>query len=404
MIKKFLVPVLIIVAIGIVGFLGYFFGKKSAEQSIAQKTAEQPADQKTSETAGAPVPSPETPSEKQGKPVKVAKIEQRDIHVSQTFYGTVIPYAEANVQGKYGGKIVFLKGKEGDNVRKGAVVVRFDDSDTQLELQRAVAAKNTALESVNQAQSNLETIQKTAERQQKLFEDGFVPKQTVDDVNNQVRVAQATLNSSREGVKQAEAQINLLENTLSDFVIKAPISGIINEKRYNLNEIYRMGDVIYHLVDVDKIYAEIEVPETYISQIKEKMNIEVFFDSLPDQKFSGIVDLIVPTSKAQSRNFVARAIVKNPERKIKPGMFARAEVSTKNIPGALIVSANALVEESGNFYVFKVVDSKVQKVAIEVTHREDRTVAVSSKELQAGDQIVIDGANQLSPDEQVRIL
>ncbi len=404
MIKKILISVFIIITVGVVGFLGYSLGKRSTEQSIPKKTAEQPVEQNTPETISTPVSSSEATSQQQAKAVKAANVEQRDIRLSHTFYGTVVPYAEANVQGKYGGKIIFLKGKEGDNVQKGEVVVRFDNSDTQLELQRANASKNTTLESVKQAQSNFETAQADATRQEKLFEDGIVPKKAVDDSRNRLQSAQANLNSAREGVKQADAQINLLKNTLSDFVIAAPISGVINEKRYNLNEIYRTGDVIYHLVNINTIYVELEVPETYISQVKEKMNLQVFFDSLPDKKFSGIVDFIMPTSKAQSRNFIAKATVKNPERVIKPGMFARAEMSLKNISGALIVNKNALVEEGGSFYVFKIVDSKVKKVMVEITHRENGSVAVSSKELQAGDQIVIDGVNQLSPDEQVRIL
>jgi multidrug efflux pump subunit AcrA (membrane-fusion protein) len=85
-------------------------------------------------------------------------------------------------------------------------------------------------------------------------------------------------------------------------------------------------------------------------------------------------------------------------------MFARAEVSFKNIPGALIVNAKALLEENGNSYVFKIVESTVKKVAVEITYREESTVAVSSEELQPGDQIVIEGVNQLQSDEQVRIL
>jgi RND family efflux transporter MFP subunit len=402
--KKILVSVLVIIVFVGGLYLAYSLGKKSAEQSTGEDTTEKTTVTSTTESVATPSPSSEETQTEQGKPVKVAPVEQRDINITQTFYGTVIPYAEANVQGKYGGKIVFLKGKEGDSVKKGEVIVQFDDSDTQLELQRAIAAKNAAIEQVNQAQSNFETIQADGERQKKLFEDGIVPKKTVDDANNQLKSAEATLNSARESVKQAEAQINLLENTLSDFKIGAPISGVIDVKQYNLNEVYRAGDVIYRIVDIDRVYINVEVPESYISQIREKMNVEVIFDSLEDQTFTGEIDLIVPTGEAQSRTFVAKALVKNPERKVKPGMFSRVTVSVENIPGALIVDPKALVKEGENYYVFKVVETQVKKIAVEVQYREETMVAVASDQLQPDDQVVVEGIDQLQPDDLVKIL
>ncbi len=402
--KKILISILIVIVFAGGLYLAYSFGKKSAEEALMKEAAEQATKQETPESL--PTPSQkveETPAE-QGIPVKVAKVEQRDIHVTQTFYGTAVPYAEANVQGKYGGKIVFLKGKEGDDVKKGEVVVKFDDSDTQLQLQQAIANKNTALEQVNQAQSNFETVQADVKRQEKLFEDGIVPQKAVDDARNRLQTVQAALNTSHESVKQAEAQINILENTLSDFNIAAPISGVIDEKRYNLNEVYRAGDILYHIIDIEKVYVEVEVPETYISQIKEKMNVEVFFDPLEDQEFSGVIDRILPKSDPQSRNFPAKVIVKNPERQIKPGMFSRANVTIKSLPEALVIDKNALVKEDESYYVFKVVESQVKKVAVEVKHREDTTAAVVSDELQSDDQVVIEGTDRLKPDDRIKIL
>jgi RND family efflux transporter MFP subunit len=383
------IVVLIVFAGGL--YLAYSFGKKSAEKE-------------TPESIPTPSHRVEETQTDHEIPVKVAKVEQRDINIFQTFYGTAVPYAEANVQGKYGGKIVFLKGKEGDDVKKGEIIVRFDDSDTQLQLQQAIADKNTATEQVNQAQSNFETVQADVERQEKLFKDGIVPQKTVDDARNGLQSAQAALNSARESVKQAEAQIDLLENTLSDFKIAAPITGVIDEKRYNLNEVYRAGDILYHIIDIDKVYLEVEIPETYISQIKEKMDVQVFFDSLEDQEFAGVIDRIIPKGDPQSRNFLAKAIVENPERQIKPSMFSRINVQTKSIPGALIIDNKALIEEGENFYVFKVVDNQVKKVAVEVKHREDISVAVVSDELQPGDQIVVGGISQLKPDALIKIL
>lgn len=251
--------------------------------------------------------------------------QEQDSALTQTFYGTVVPYAEANVQSRQGGTITLLKGKEGDYVKKGEVLVRFDERDTQLELQRAVASKNSALQQVNQAESNFRTIQSNVKRYQELFDGGFVSKQQVDDLQNQLTSAMSSLNSARESVKQNEVQVKMIENTLTDFQVRAPVGGIINEKRYNMGEIYQGSGVIYHLIDIDQVYVDVEIPEMYLKQIREGMAVSVVFDAIGDQAFSGTLETILPSGTADNRSFTAKVLVQNPDLIIKPGMFARIE-------------------------------------------------------------------------------
>ena len=254
----------------------------------------------------------------QGRPVQVEIVAQQDIKVTQTFYGSVTPYAQAKVQGKHGGSITFLKGEEGDSVRAGDAIVKFDDSDTQLQFQQAIAGKNAALQSVKQAQSNFETLQTTLNRYQKLFKDGLIPRQNLDEMLNQLQVAQAGLGSAREQVKNADAQIQLLQNTLSNMKITAPISGVIDEKHFNLYEIAKPGETIYHVVDIEHVYIEVDIPESYISQIREQMEVSVLYDSLKGQEFPGYIERIMPTGDPQRRNFIAKVLVNNPELTVNP--------------------------------------------------------------------------------------
>lgn len=387
--KKGLFIIMIVLTLGVAAFAGYSLF--ASTQGFADEPEQQAKSVEEIQAA-------------EGKPVRVSPVTQQDIALTQTFYGTVQPYAEANVQCKFGGTIVMLKGKEGDSVTAGEPIVRFDKKDHELQLQQMQAAKNAALEAVNQAESNFETIKKTAERNKELFKDGFVARQSLDEIQNQEKVAQAALASAKEQVKTADAQIQLLRNTMTDLTITAPIDGIIDEKHFNMNEIPASGDVIYHIVNIRRVYVDIEVPETHISQIRENMPIDVVIDSLNGQQFSGIVERIIPTGNAASRNFTAKVLVENADLAIKPGMFARADAKIESIPNALLLDKKALLQEQNHYYVFKVADGQAQKAMVDVKYRGENRVGVISTELTSSDQVVIEGARMLSPNDRVNVL
>ncbi len=350
MLKKNIIGIIMVVLIIAAFGAGYLVGKGSSgqapdtqatqpDQQSKTKPTPSPAEQaaKTSPTE-TNVPADQQPKEvmspessdntqKQPKPQPEPVQATPSPSVGQTFYGTVVPYNEANIQSKQGGTITMLKAKEGEAIKKGEVLVRFDDSNVRLELERAESSKNSALQQVQQAESNFNTVQTNVERTQRLYDDGLVSKQELDSITNQLESARASLNSVKESVSQAETQISITKNTLKDFQVTASISGIIDAKNYNLGEVYQGGGVIYHVINIDQVYVEVEVPETYLSKIKEKMKVTVTFDALGEQKFSGLVEMILPSGTADNRNFTAKVLVPNSDHAIKSGMFARIELA-----------------------------------------------------------------------------
>ena len=243
------------------------------------------------------------------------------------FYGTAAAVAEVNVQSQQGSTIITLNGKEGDTVKKGAVLVRFDDSEQRLQIENAVSSKTTAELQLQQAEADLKTAQTTLERNQELFKDGLISQQQMDELQSKMESAQASVNSAREKVKQADTQIALQENSLDDFMVRAPISGIIDQKQYNLQEIYKGSDVLFHIINIKQVYVNVDVPETYIKQVREDMQVTLTFNALGNQAFTGMVDTILPSGSTSNRTFTVKVLVENPEQFIKPGMFANVNIA-----------------------------------------------------------------------------
>ena len=357
MIKKNILGIVIVILIVGAFVAGYVIGKGSNQVQVAQtgkpgsqsgmrpQTAsteesrpqgsptEQPEQQaqKTPDQSASELPAQPTGTENMAeetgqKPQSLVSPAESPETVGQVFYGTVVPYDQANIQSTQGGTITMLNAKEGDSVKKGEVLVRFDDREKRLELEQLESAKNSALQQVQTAESNFKTVQANFDRTQKLFDDGLVSKQELDSITNQLESARASLNSAKESVAQADTEINMAKNNLKDFQVEATLSGVIDVKNYNLGEVYQGGGVIYHVIQIEQVYIEVEVPETYLSKVKETMEVKVTFDALEGREWSGIIERILPSGASDNRNFTAKVLAQNPDLAIKPGMFARVEV------------------------------------------------------------------------------
>ena len=310
MMKKNLIASVVIVVVFAGGFIAYSVGPNPGNELLP------PPEQSGVTQLQQPVKTQ----------VQTKPDEQNEEPLLRIFYGTIAPLAEANVQSRQGGRITMLKGKEGDSVRKGDVIVRFDDSDIRLQLQQAVSSRNSAVQQVNQAESNFNTIQSDVARYQNLFKEGFVAKQQVDTLENQLESARSALHSAQESVTQADVHIALLNNTLRDLQVTAPISGIIDMCQYNEQEIYRSGDVLCHVISIDQVYVEVSIPETYIGRIHEQMSVDVGVDAFEGQHFTGTIETILPSGNASNRTFTVNVLVENSELRLKPGMFAHISI------------------------------------------------------------------------------
>jgi len=205
-------------------------------------------------------------------------------------------------------------------------------------------------------------------------------------------------------VKKADAQIAVLSNTLKDMKIKAPVSGIIDQKNFNLNEISGKGAVIFHIVELDKVYVEVNVPESYISYVKQDMPVSIMLDSLNDQAFAGSVDRIIPTGDPKSRNFIVKVLVENSGLMIKPGMFARVSMTIESIKDTFVFDKKALLKQGSNYYVFKVVGDRVEKISVDLKHRDKASASVLSNELGPDDRIVVEGVRFLDPNDLIKVI
>lgn len=301
--------------------------------------------------------------------VKTAASDYRNIEQGAEFSGTVDPMVLNNISSAMSMRINKINVEIGDKVRKGQTLVEMDP----LQLLQAKVQL-----------SNLET---DYIRSQKLYEQGGVSKQQLDQMATQLDV---TRHSTQ----------NLEDNT----TLISPINGIITDRTYDAGDIYSPGvGKILTVMEVDRVKVKLNVSEKYFPQIKQGMPVNVNLDVYPNETFSGKVTLIHPSIDPSSRSFGLEITIPNPKMKLRPGMFAKVRLNFGSQERVLIPDI-AVIKQAGSAekYVFVVDDSNTARRRTvqlgQVIGSEYEIISGVSK----GERVVIAGSQKLLDGSKVR--
>ena len=260
------------------------------------------------------------------------------------------------------GRVVAIGFEEGRPVTKNAILVKLDPAVNEAE--------------VLQSKANLTLAKSKYERAIDLQKQGFISGQARDEAENNLKVAEA-----------AEA---LASARLAKTQIRAPFSGIIGLRLVSIGDYVKEGQDMVNLESIDPLKVDFRVPEIYLKQVQVGQTLEIALDALPGKTYQGKVTAINPLVDAAGRAIVIRALVKNADTALRPGMFARVKLLTREALDAIVLPEQALVPQGEDQYVFRVVDGKAVRTKVEVGQRRDSRVEIL-KGVAAGDMVVTAG-------------
>jgi len=303
------------------------------------------------------------------------------------------------VAGKVPGKVAELLAREGDTVERERVLARLDDAQVRARVEQArqavaaleaqLTAARTALEvarkdlplAIQTAEANLayaraqqasarssaEQAARDAERFRRLAETGTVDRHRYEQmalaaevaanqarsVDEAVRVAERQLAQARLGderlraradevkalaaqLDQARAGLVEAESLLNDLTLTAPASGIITQRLVNAGEVVAAGAPLFDIVDLDRLYLKVYVPEKDIGKVRLGLPAQVYTDAFPDRPFPATVRYIAsqaqftpkevqtPDERVKLVYAVRLYLESNPEHRLTPGLPADA--------------------------------------------------------------------------------
>jgi len=321
-------------------------------------------------------------------PVKVAIVKIKTVSNQISLVGTTEAISESTVASEISGLVQYFPIKEGDYVKKGAILVNLKETEMRLRLKGAVAAKK-------RIQANLQNAEKELKRVSKLKETNSIAEKQYDN-------AFYTYRALSQELLQNESEIELLKYEIKQQKVLAPFSGFVAKEHTQIGEWINKGGPVVTLLDLDNIRITVDVPERYSVLLLPKGNVKVSIKSVSNTLFSGRIYSVLPQGDTNSRTFPVRIHLANPDHKIKSGMEAMVTFNLATEHKALLVPKDAVVTAGNNRMVFMVNDGKAIPVPVKIIGYYDGDVAVEGN-LKPGVQVVIRGNERLRPGQAVTV-
>ncbi|MDO1502446.1 efflux RND transporter periplasmic adaptor subunit [Winogradskyella maritima] len=317
------------------------------------------------------------------KTVTTEKVELTEIIETVSATGKIQPEVEVKISSEVSGEIIELPFAEGQQVKKGDLLVRVNPDLIQSALNRTQASYQNVRAGLEQAEAGLKQAKADYDRNKSLFEKGVISKADWDRSIANYETAVAAKNSAYYSVQSAGASVNEARDNLSRTTIYAPMEGTISLLSVELGERVvgtqqMTGTEILRVANLNNMEVEVDVNENDIVKVQIGDTTIVEVDAYLKKEFKGVVTEIANSAAGtlaadQVTNFKVKVrIVEESYAELtegkpesyspfRPGMTATVDIITNKRPNAVSVPISAIVIKSDTTSVKKSYASKVEE-------------------------------------------
>jgi RND family efflux transporter MFP subunit len=207
------------------------------------------------------------------------------------------------------------------------------------------------------------------------------------------------LDVARAQVKQAQTAIDLVQTQLGDTVVVAPFDGVVSERVQAVGALASPGTPIVNLIS-SEIEIILTIEEARSGVVKAGMPATIQVGAYPNQTFQGVVSSIAPTLDPKTRTLVVKVSPKDEQKQLKPGMYARVNLSIGQAQTVISIPRDAVVKRSDKDTVFLVINGKAVAREVQVGTADAANIQIL-KGIAVGDTIVQNPGSTLQDGEQV---
>lgn len=328
-----------------------------------------------------------TEEQKVVKSVEVAAVTKREM--SKLFESSAVwePLAKVDFSTDKGGTVKTIYKKNGEYVKKGEVIVKLSDAQTEADFLQAKANYVSATSNFNIAKNNYQKFKTLYDKQLISY---------LEFSNYE-----ASYTSAQGNLEVAKAAYMNVQKSYSKLVARAEINGVVGNLFIKEGNDIAAKEILFTILNDKQMQSYVGITPEAISKVKIGDEIKVKIDALGKEYMAKITELN-PIADSTTKNFKVKLALDNPDGEIKDGMFGNVIIPVGQ-SSVLSIEDEAIVTRDLVNYVFKYEDGKVKQVEVKVGATNLPYTEISSPEIKEGDKIVVKGLFGLQDNDTVEI-
>jgi HlyD family secretion protein len=366
--------------------------------------------------------------------------------------GYIVAHHKIEANSKVTGRVAWIGVEKGDHVKEGQVLVRLEDQEFRAQYEQAAGAAESARaqvlelehgsrpEEIQQSDHNLSEAKATAandkismDRIKKLFDDGVMSRQALDDATAKYEASQQRAHSleqsyqlakigprteeiarAKGALMQAEGQAAYAKSQLDATVIRAPITGTILDRSVEKGELLTgqfaaAARPVFSLANLKDLQVELDIAQDDFARLGPKQKGIVTIDAFPDRKYHGVIAEISPEANRQKATVQVKVQILDPDDYLRPEMNSTvkfiadepAQKSSSSVPAGIFVPTNAVRDTSGKKIVFIVFKGKALQRDVRVIAQRSGGFLVEG--LVGGEDVITAGPADLKDGDKIKV-
>jgi RND family efflux transporter MFP subunit len=363
----------------------------------------------------------EKPAERKERavPVEASVATRGDLVVPVVAEGTVRSLHSTDIKAEISGRITEIGAREGQSVRKGALIVRLDSREYEVAADEARSRYLQALSALAVEEDSVDVVERSSELEQKirelekLEEKGAITREErlAREISLDVEALRGgafrtDMVAARSGVTAARAALERAYINLERTEIRAPFTGVVSGLRLSTGEQIIAGQSICSLVNSVDLEAVVGVLEADIGHLEIGRRGLLVLPALDDTLESKI-GVISPQFDRSTRTCDVILPIDNTDGRVRPGMFVRAIIAGETLHDCLLVPREAILTRDGRPLLFKVDNDRASWLYVELGRQNDHAVEIKQVlqggSLAEGDLVVVANHLTLSHDAKIDV-
>ena len=361
-------------------------------------------------------------------PVEVAIAAIDSIANRVTMNGKIVANEEISVIPKVVGVVTSVN-ELGEAVEEGTVLFTIEQGDISKNVEQAANTVEIAKKGVAQAENGVNSAttnydlnnerivnaKLNLERTIKLYEEGAVSKsqleqaelaaseKSLDAIKGQITQAEISYQQSLNQLRQAEISLEQARSGLGNTVVTAPMSGIVATLNVKEGQIATNSQPAATIVDMDKVYIQINVVENIINKLKVGQEVEINIPAAFEEFVPSTISYISLTADSRSQLYPIKIYIENINKKIRPGMNGEVRLNMDEVDSTIVIKSNAVLDKDDKKIVYVVEENLAIEKEVTVGLDTGDFIEIRTG-INAGERIIVEGQHYVENGGKVKVV